>query len=74
MSHFWIFLGGGLGGIARFGASGFIARHFGETLPWDTFLVNVAGSERIAKYNRLLAIERELGRKARLGGRLWRAA
>jgi enolase len=25
-------------------------------------------SERIAKYNRLLAIERELGKKARYGG------
>lgn len=26
-------------------------------------------SERIAKYNRLLAIERELGQKARYGGK-----
>ena len=30
-------------------------------------------SERIAKYNRLLAIERELGKKARYGGALFRA-
>jgi enolase len=30
-------------------------------------------SERIAKYNRLLAIERELGKKARYGGKLGRA-
>jgi enolase len=29
-------------------------------------------SERIAKYNRLLAIENELGRQARYGGRLLR--
>jgi len=28
-------------------------------------------SERIAKYNRLLAIERELGKKARYGGRVF---
>ena len=28
-------------------------------------------SERIAKYNRLLAIERELGKKARYGGALF---
>ncbi len=30
-------------------------------------------SERIAKYNRLLAIERELGKKAQYGGALFRA-
>ena len=30
-------------------------------------------SERIAKYNRLLAIERELGKKARYGGRVFNA-
>ena len=44
MSYFWIFLGGGLGSIARFAASGLIARHFGETFPWGTLLVNVSGS------------------------------
>ena len=44
MSYFWIFLGGGLGSIARFAGSGFIARHFGETFPWGTLLVNVTGS------------------------------
>jgi enolase len=31
-------------------------------------------SERIAKYNRLLAIEQELGKKARYGGMLFRSA
>jgi enolase len=31
-------------------------------------------SERIAKYNRLLAIEKELGKKARYGGALFRSA
>jgi enolase len=31
-------------------------------------------SERIAKYNRLLAIERELGNKARYGGAMFKAA
>ena len=31
-------------------------------------------SERIAKYNRLLAIERELGKKARYGGKVFRGA
>jgi enolase len=31
-------------------------------------------SERIAKYNRLLVIEHELGKKARYGGSLFKAA
>jgi fluoride exporter len=44
MSYFWIFLGGGLGSIARFAGSGYIARHFGESFPWGTMLVNVTGS------------------------------
>jgi len=44
MSYLWIFLGGGLGSIARFAASGLVARQFGETFPWGTLLVNVSGS------------------------------
>lgn len=44
MSYLWIFLGGGLGSIARFAASGLAARHVGETFPWGTLLVNVSGS------------------------------
>ena len=40
----WIFIGGGLGSVARWGASGFIARHWGETFPWGTLAINVTGS------------------------------
>jgi CrcB protein len=44
MSYFWIFLGGGIGSVARFTASGLVARHFGETFPWGTLAVNASGS------------------------------
>jgi CrcB protein len=37
-------LGSGLGGLARFALSGYIAHHWGETFPWGTLLVNVTGS------------------------------
>jgi CrcB protein len=57
MSYFWIFLGSGLGGIARFGASGFIARQFGETFPWGTLLVNVTGSFIIGLFGTLTGTE-----------------
>jgi fluoride exporter len=40
----WIALGGAIGGPARFFVSGLIGRRFGETFPWGTMAVNVAGS------------------------------
>jgi CrcB protein len=43
-SYFWIAVGSALGGVARYWCSGFVARHFGETFPWGTLIVNVAGS------------------------------
>jgi fluoride exporter len=43
-SYLWIAIGGALGSVARFWCSGLAARHFGETFPWGTLLVNVVGS------------------------------
>ena len=40
----WIFIGGGLGSLARWGASGWIANAFGQTFPWGTLVVNITGS------------------------------
>ena len=40
----WIFVGGGLGSLARWWASGLIAHTVGETFPWGTLFVNVSGS------------------------------
>ncbi|HVV73846.1 MAG TPA: fluoride efflux transporter CrcB [Verrucomicrobiae bacterium] len=40
----WIFIGGGLGSLARWGVSGWIANAFGQTFPWGTLIVNVTGS------------------------------
>jgi CrcB protein len=37
-------LGGAIGSVARFWLSGVVARHFGETFPWGTLLINVTGS------------------------------
>ena len=40
----WIFVGGGLGSLARWGVSGLVANKFGETFPWGTLIVNISGS------------------------------
>lgn len=37
-------VGSALGGLARYGLSGAVARSFGETFPWGTLVVNVLGS------------------------------
>lgn len=39
-----IFIGGGLGSLMRWWASGWIANTIGETFPWGTLLVNISGS------------------------------
>ena len=39
MNALWIFLGGGLGSLARWWASGFVAERFGQTFPWGTIIV-----------------------------------
>jgi CrcB protein len=39
----WIFVGGGLGSLARWGVSGWIATTAGETFPWGTLIVNISG-------------------------------
>lgn len=57
MSYLWVFLGGGLGSVARLACSGFVARHLGETFPWGTLLVNVSGSLLIGWFAGLTAPE-----------------
>jgi CrcB protein len=44
LNALWIFLGGGLGSLARFLISGAVANTFGQRFPWGTLLVNISGS------------------------------
>ena len=43
-SYLLVTFGGGLGALARFVLSGWIARRFGETFPLGTLVINVSGS------------------------------
>ena len=44
ITYVWIAIGGALGSVARYGCSSLAARWIGETFPWGTLIVNVAGS------------------------------
>jgi CrcB protein len=44
ITYLWIALGGALGSMARYGCSSLVARMVGETFPWGTLIINVAGS------------------------------
>jgi len=60
LNAFWIFLGGGLGTLARWGVSGLVAQRFGQTFPWGTLIVNVTGSFAIGAFATLTGPEGRL--------------
>jgi CrcB protein len=49
----WIFIGGGLGSLARWGASWAVANRIGGTFPWGTLIVNVTGCFIIGLFSTL---------------------
>lgn len=44
LAYVWVALGGAVGSMARYGLGGLVSQKFGETFPWGTLTVNVAGS------------------------------
>jgi CrcB protein len=44
IAYLWIALGSALGGVGRYWCSRAVAQAVGETFPWGTLAVNVAGS------------------------------
>jgi fluoride exporter len=57
LNALWIFIGGGLGSVARWALSGLLANSFGETFPWGTLIVNVSGSFLIGLFASLTGPE-----------------
>jgi len=44
LMYFWVAIGGALGSVGRFWLNGVVSRHFGETFPLGTLMINVTGS------------------------------
>lgn len=57
VNYLLVALGGAIGSVARYGASGLVARWFGETFPWGTLLVNIIGSFAIGFFATLTGTE-----------------
>lgn len=55
--YFLVLLGSALGGAGRYLCSGLVARRVGETFPWGTLFVNVAGSFVIGFFYELTAAD-----------------
>lgn len=60
MTYLWIFIGGGIGSVARYAGSGLVARLIGETFPWGTLFVNVSGSLAIGFFAALTDVDGRL--------------
>jgi CrcB protein len=50
LNYLLVALGGALGSVARYGATGLVARCLGEAFPWGTLLVNISGSFAIGLF------------------------
>ncbi len=44
LTYSLVALGGAIGSVARFWCSGLVANALGQTFPWGTLVVNIAGS------------------------------
>lgn len=48
MTALLIFIGAGLGGLARYGLSSWVQEQAGAAFPWGTLVINVSGSLALA--------------------------
>lgn len=56
-AYLWIAIGSALGGMARYWCSGLVAAGIGETFPFGTLVVNIAGSFIIGFFGTLTGPE-----------------
>ena len=66
MRMLWIFVGGGLGSLARYGMAGWVQNSAGAAFPWGTLAVNASGCFGIGLLATLLAERSAAGPELRL--------
>ena len=66
LTYFWIGLGGAIGSMARYGLGGLVSHKFGETFPFGTLAVNIAGSFIIGFLGALASSEGRLAPSSRV--------
>lgn len=66
LAYLWIALGGALGSLMRYGIGGLVSQRFGETFPFGTLTVNIAGSFIIGFLGALASSEGRLSPAARV--------
>lgn len=57
MDYIWVAIGGAVGSIARYAASGLIANSLGQSFPLGTLFVNVTGSFLIGFFASITSTE-----------------
>jgi CrcB protein len=57
LNYVLVAVGGALGSLSRFWASGLVANRFGQSFPWGTLFVNVTGSFIIGLFATVTAPE-----------------
>jgi CrcB protein len=66
LAYFWVAIGGAVGSMMRFGLGGLVSQRVGETFPFGTLAVNIAGSFIIGFLGALTSSEGRLGPQTRV--------
>ena len=66
IAYLWVALGGAVGSMMRFGLGGLVSHKFGETFPFGTLAVNIAGSFIIGFFGALTSSEGRLNPQTRI--------
>jgi CrcB protein len=65
IAYLWVAIGGAIGSVGRFWLNGIVSRHFGETFPWGTMVINVTGSFIIGVIGALASPEGRMDSQSR---------
>jgi CrcB protein len=66
LAYLWVAIGGAAGSMMRFGLGGLVSQKFGESFPFGTLAINVAGSFIIGFLGALTSSEGRLNPQTRV--------